>query len=85
MFSAVCVPLYDSLASNATEYILTHAGIEFVFVSEEKCCSLSETIKGMGNNASQIRGVCIWSDFSNVDESKMKTAIQVLHHKPFSG
>ena len=30
--AAVCVPLYPSLASNATSYILTHSGMEVVFV-----------------------------------------------------
>eukprot|EP00210_Caulerpa_lentillifera_P001769 g1699.t1 len=75
-FSAICVPLYDSLGPNATEYILTHSGIEFVFVSELKCSSLSATVRAMGTKATQIRGVCIWSDLGDVEDSKIKSSIQ---------
>jgi len=78
MFSAISVPLYDTLAPNATAYILTHAGIEFVFVSEKKCSTFSATVKAMGTNASQIRGVCIWTDYSKIEDSKINAAVQVL-------
>ena len=76
-FSGVFVPIYDTFGAGVVEYIVSHAEIEFIFVSEKNCRQLRDVVKAMGSKAKQIREICIWSDFSDTDETNMKAAIEV--------
>ena len=77
----MCVPLYDTLGPDAVEHAILHGEIEFIFVSEKHCKALGNVVEHMGTKARQIREVCLWPDYSNVQESDITHAVEVILEK----
>jgi len=72
--------MYDTLGADSVVYVAEHSEMEFVFVSEKNCQALSQVVKSLGDKSGQIREICIWSDYSSVDENELNACIQVDRH-----
>jgi long-chain acyl-CoA synthetase len=55
----VCVPLYDTLGSEAVQYIVQHSETKLVIASGIKLIPLEQLLVKMKN---QIKGIVYWGD-----------------------
>ncbi|XP_057519161.1 long chain acyl-CoA synthetase 1-like isoform X1 [Amaranthus tricolor] len=67
--SLICVPLYDTLGSNAINYIIDHAEIDYVFVHPDKVEALLDSDC---SSTQRLKAVVCFTSFS--EEHKLKAS-----------
>ncbi|GMH32297.1 hypothetical protein BSKO_00131 [Bryopsis sp. KO-2023] len=71
-FSAICVPIYDSLAADAVEYIISHSEMDFAFCSDHNLASLVKGIGKVSPEECRLKGICAWGDASMLEKHPVK-------------
>ena len=69
--------MYDTFGQDVLEYVMGQSEIEAIFVAEKNCKALGKLVQSMQSRAHQIRGICIWSDYSNTSQTDILAAKQV--------
>lgn len=71
-FSGICVPIYDSLGSDAINFIIEHSDVEVVFCAASNYAPLLGGIGKIAPSKCKLKGICVWGDASVIDQNEAK-------------
>eukprot|EP00249_Psilotum_nudum_P002233 c15163_g1_i1 orf=1-981(-) len=81
--SIICVPLYDTLGTNAIDFIIHHAEVSVVFVHEAKLHEISKSLPVCTNH---VKTVVSFNQFPNMEKKQIeKIGVKAYSWKEFLG